>query len=83
VPFQSLERKEREKRKESIISYFGERYNYELVTEGLLMRLLHVTDVTKRFQTTVPKLVREILEITDKDRVVWISDNGEIKVRKA
>jgi len=47
------------------------------------MRLLHVTDVTKRFQTTVPKLVREILEITDKDRVVWISDNGEIKVRKA
>lgn len=83
MPFQSLERKEIEKRKESIISYFGERYNYELVTEGLLMRLLHVTDITKRFQTTVPKLVREILEITDKDRVVWISDNGEIKVRKA
>ena len=48
------------------------------------MRYLHVTDVTQRFQTTVPKLVREILNINnDKDRIVWIYENGEIKVRKA
>ena len=47
------------------------------------MRILHVTDVTQRFQTTVPKLVREILEITAEDRIVWISDDGEIKVKKA
>lgn len=46
-------------------------------------RILYVTDVTKRFQTTVPKLVREILDISDEDRIVWIVDNGEIKVRKA
>jgi len=43
-----------------------------------------VTSITKRFQTTVPKLVREILDISnDKDRIVWIAVNGEIKIRKA
>jgi len=48
------------------------------------MRLLDVTRLTQRFQTTVPKLVREILNINnDKDRIVWIYENGEIKVRKA
>ena len=46
-------------------------------------RILDVTGVTKRFQTTVPKLVREIMHISDQDRIVWIVDDGEIKVRKA
>ena len=47
-------------------------------------RILDVTGVTKRFQTTVPKLVRQILNITnDDDRIVWISEDGEIKVKKA
>ena len=47
-------------------------------------RILDVTGVTKRFQTTVPKTVREILKVTnDDDRIVWILDNGEIKVKKA
>jgi len=47
-------------------------------------RILDVTNVTKRFQTTVPKTVREILNINnDEDRIVWTLDNGEIKVRKA
>ena len=46
-------------------------------------RILDVTGVTKRFQTTVPKTVREILNINnDEDRIVWTLDNGEIKVRK-
>ena len=48
------------------------------------MKILDVTDVTKRFQTTVPKTVREILGITNnEDRIVWIVDNGEVKIRKA
>ena len=48
------------------------------------MKVLDVTGVTKRFQTTVPKLVRKILDIrNDEDRIVWILENGEIKVRKA
>ena len=47
-------------------------------------RILDVTSVTRRFQTTVPKLVREILDVNnDEDRIVWILENGEIKVRKA
>ena len=46
-------------------------------------RILYVTGVTERFQTTVPKLVREILNISNEDRIVWILKNGEIKVRKA
>jgi len=47
------------------------------------MKILDVTSVTKRFQTTVPKLVREILNVSNDDRIVWILDNGEIKVKKA
>jgi len=47
-------------------------------------RILDVTNITRRFQTTVPKVVREVLDInTDKDRIVWILENGEIKVKKA
>jgi len=47
-------------------------------------RILDVTSVTKRFQTTVPKTVREILNINNnEDRIVWILDSGEIKVKKA
>ena len=46
-------------------------------------KILDVTNLTKRFQTTVPKTVRKILDVTDEDRIVWIAENGEIKVRKA
>jgi len=46
-------------------------------------RILDVTSVTKRFQTTVPKNVREILNVSNEDRIIWIYENGEIKVRKS
>ena len=46
-------------------------------------RILDVTGVTKRFQTTVPKTVREILNVSNEDRIVWMLDNGEIRVKKA
>ena len=46
--------------------------------------ILDVTGVTKRFQTTVPKTVRKILNVTnDEDRIVWVLENGAIKVKKA
>jgi len=51
---------------------------------GLRMpeRILDVTALTARFQTTVPKTVREVLNITTEDRIIWVLDeNGEIKVR--
>ena len=48
------------------------------------MKILDVTGLTQRFQTTVPKLVREVLNIKNNEiRIVWILDNGEIKVQKA
>ena len=51
---------------------------------SMSVRILYVTGVTRRFQTTVPKTVREILNVTnDDDRIVWILENGEIKVKKA
>jgi len=46
-------------------------------------RILGKTDVTDRSQTTIPKRVRDILNISNKDRIVWILENGEIKVKKA
>ena len=46
-------------------------------------RILDVTKITTRFQTTVPKVVREILKINNDDRIVWVVENGEIKVRKS
>ena len=45
--------------------------------------VLDMTGVTKRFQTTVPKTVRKILNISNEDRIVWIHENGEVKVKKA
>ena len=47
------------------------------------MKILDVTSVTKRFQTTIPKIVRELLGVTTEDRVVWVAENGEVKVRRA
>ena len=47
-------------------------------------KILDVTSVSGRFQTTLPKTVREILKIEgETDRIVWILSDGEIKVRKA
>ena len=48
------------------------------------VKILDVTSITKRFQTTVPKSVREILNINnDDDRIVWFEENGEVKIKKA
>jgi len=46
-------------------------------------RILGKTAVTDRSQTTIPKRVRELLNISNKDKIVWILDNGEIKIKKA
>jgi len=46
-------------------------------------RILDLTGVTKRFQTTIPKVLREIMGISNDDRIVWVLEDGEIKVEKA
>jgi AbrB family looped-hinge helix DNA binding protein len=47
------------------------------------MTILDITEITTRFQTTIPKRVREKLGITTKDRILWIEENGKIIVKKA
>ena len=46
-------------------------------------KILAVTSLTSRFQATVPKEVRKILKLTEKDRIIWISEGNKIIVRKA
>jgi len=47
-------------------------------------RILDVTSITKRFQTTIPKTVREVMDISNDDRIVWVlTENGEIRIRNA
>jgi len=46
-------------------------------------RTLDVTSITTRFQTTIPKTVREILNVSNEDRIVWFEQNGEIKVGRS
>ena len=48
------------------------------------MRVLATTKVTRQNQTTIPKRVRRELKIKEDDVLVWfISDEGEIVVKKA
>lgn len=47
------------------------------------MKIIDITEITKRNQTTIPKRVREKLNITTKDRLLWTEENGKIVVKKA
>ena len=44
---------------------------------------LGVSPLGKRNLTTIPRKVRRILDISHVDRIAWIFENGEIKVKKA
>jgi len=48
-----------------------------------MTKILAVTSITSRFQTTIPQDVRELLKITEKDKVLWIYENDKIVVKKA
>lgn len=48
-----------------------------------MQRILAVTSLTSRFQATVPKEVRELLELTEKDKIVWVLEGNKIIIRKA
>ena len=45
--------------------------------------ILGMTRLTKRNLTTIPRKVRRILDISHVDRIAWIMEKGEIKVKKA
>ena len=47
-----------------------------------LMPVLAVTRVGRYYRTTVPREVRKILELNEKDEVEWVLENDKIVVRK-
>ena len=46
-------------------------------------KILDVVTVTRKYQITLTKAVREVLNIKEGDRIVFIRKNGEIIIRKA
>lgn len=46
-------------------------------------KVLAVTEVSRRFQTTIPKEVRDKLELTEEDKILWAVEDNKIIVRKA
>ena len=45
---------------------------------------LSVGQLTTKFQVTVPKVVREQLDIKDRDKIAFVlNDRGEIVIQKA
>jgi len=46
-------------------------------------KILAVTSLTSRFQATVPKEVRKLLKLTDKDKIVWLLESDKIIIEKA
>ena len=45
-------------------------------------KIIQVTQVTRRHQTTVPVEIMEVLGMNPKGAVVWVLKNGEVIVRK-
>jgi len=52
-------------------------------TPVVYLKILAVTNLTSRFQTTVPSEVRDKLQLTKTDRVVWVLDGDKITLQKA
>jgi AbrB family looped-hinge helix DNA binding protein len=52
-------------------------------TRVVYLKILAVTNLTSRFQTTVPSEVRDKLQLTETDRVVWVLDGDKITLQKA
>ncbi len=49
--------------------------------EGMA-KVLGVSKVTRKYQVTIPKIVREKLEITENDLIIFIEENGKITIKK-
>ncbi len=46
------------------------------------MKILGDSKVTGKFQTTIPRLVREFLDLDSGDRVVFVMEHDSVTVRK-
>ena len=47
-----------------------------------MAKVLWVSKVTRKYQVTIPKIVREKLGITVNDLIVFEEENGKIIIRK-
>lgn len=46
------------------------------------MRILGDSRVTGKFQTTIPKAVRDVLDLDSGDRIVFVAEHGNVLVKK-
>jgi len=46
-------------------------------------RVLDVVKITRKFQITLTKDIRERLKVKEGDKIIFIEKNGEIIIRKA
>ncbi len=47
-----------------------------------MAKVLWVLKVTRKYQVTIPKIVREKLGITENDLIVFKEENGKIIIKK-
>jgi len=47
------------------------------------MTEISITSVSRKGQVTIPKEIRDIMELTAGDKVIFILDDGRIYLRKA
>jgi AbrB family looped-hinge helix DNA binding protein len=46
------------------------------------MKILGDSKVTEKFQATIPRVVRELLQLESGDRVVFLHEHDQILVKK-
>ena len=46
------------------------------------MKILGDSKLTGKFQATIPRMVRELLDLDLGDRVVFVLDHGRVSVRR-
>jgi AbrB family looped-hinge helix DNA binding protein len=50
----------------------------------IVERIKRTTTVTSKFQVTIPKEIREILDVKEGDKLIFtIDDKGEVVIKKA
>jgi len=46
------------------------------------MKIVGDSKVTEKFQATIPKIVRELLSLESGDRVVFVTENDYVMIKK-
>ncbi len=44
--------------------------------------IIDISRISKMNQITLPKAVREILNINENDRILFVKDNGKVVIKK-